>query len=82
MSKKYVRRACDIFGVTVLTCGSNPGARMVCNYLNHAAVYGQGGATHVDVGCRSGALPLRETAAWGWVGRGVGEGMRNGILVG
>lgn len=55
---------------------------MVCSYLNHAAVYRQGGANHVDIGCGSGALPLGEAAACGWVGRGVVEGMRGGISMG
>lgn len=55
---------------------------MVCSYLNHAAVYRQGSANHVDVGRGGGALPLGETAACGWVGRGVVEGMRGGISVG
>lgn len=52
---------------------------MVCSYLNHAAVYRQGGANHVDVGRGGGALPLRETTACGWVGRGVVEAIRGGI---
>ena len=52
------------------------------NYLNHAAVNRQGGANHVDVGCRSGALPLGETAACRWVGRVVVEGVRGGIPMG
>lgn len=55
---------------------------MVCSYLNHAAVYRQGGANHVDVGRGGGALPLRETTACGWVGRVVVEGMRGGISMG
>lgn len=55
---------------------------MVCSYLNHAAVYRQGSANHVDIGRGSGALPLGETAACGWVGCGVVEGMRGGISVG
>lgn len=52
------------------------------NYLNHAAVNRQGGANHVDVGCGSGALPLGETTAWGWVGRVVVEGVRGRIPMG
>lgn len=55
---------------------------MVCSYLNHAAVYRQGGANHVDVGRGSGALPLGETAPCGCVGRGVVEGVRGGISMG
>lgn len=55
---------------------------MVCSYLDHAAVYRQGSANHVDVGRGRGALPLGETAACGWVGRGIVEGMRGGISVG
>lgn len=55
---------------------------MVCSYLNHAAVYRQGGANHVDVGRGGGALPLGEPAACGCVRRGVVEGMRGGISVG
>lgn len=58
------------------------GAHTVCSYLNHAAVYREGSADHVDIGRGSGALPLGETAACGWVGRGVVEGMRGGISVG
>lgn len=54
---------------------------MVCSYLDHAAVDGQGGAKHVDVGCGGGALPLGECAPCGWVGRGVVEGMRGGVAV-
>lgn len=52
------------------------------NYLNHAAVNGQGGADHVDVGRGSGALPLGETTACRRVGRVVVEGVRGGIPMG
>lgn len=52
------------------------------NYLNHAAVDGQGGANHVDVGRGGGALPLGEAAAGRRVGRVVVEGVRGGIPVG
>lgn len=52
---------------------------MVCSYLDHAAVYRQSSANHVDIWCRSGALPLGETATSGWC---VVEGMRGGITVG
>lgn len=55
---------------------------MVFSYLNHAGVYRQGRANHVDIGCGSGALPLGEAAACRWVGRGVVEGMRGGISMG
>lgn len=55
---------------------------MVCSYLNHAAVYRQGSANYVDVGCGGGALPLGEPAASGRARRGVVEGMRGGISVG
>ena len=55
---------------------------MVCSYLDHAAVYRQGGANHVDVGRGGGALPLGEPAARGRVRRGVVEGMGGGISVG
>lgn len=55
---------------------------MVCSYLNHAAVYRQGSANHVDVGRGSGALPLGEAAACGCVGCSVVEGMGRGISVG
>lgn len=71
----------DILGQAALTYRSAQGAHMVCSYLNHAAVYRQGSANHVDVGRRSGALPLRETTTCGWVGCGVVEGMRGGIPV-
>lgn len=72
----------DILGVAALAYRSAQGAHTVCSYLNHAAVYRQRSANHVDVGCRSGALPLRKTTACGWVGCGVVEGMRGGIPVG
>lgn len=55
---------------------------MAFTYLNHAAVYRQGGANHVDVGRGGGALPLGQAAARGWVGRGVVERMRGGVTVG
>lgn len=74
-------QAGDILGVAQ-TYRSTQGAHMVCSYLNHAAVYRQGSANHVDVGRGSGALPLGETTACGWVGRGVVEGMGGGISVG
>ena len=47
----------------------------VCSYLNHAAVYGQGSADHVDVGGGGGPLPLGQSATSGRVRRGVVEGM-------
>ena len=47
----------------------------VRSYLNHAAVYGKGGADHVDVGGGGGALPLGQSAACGRVRCGVVEGM-------
>lgn len=55
---------------------------MVCNYLNHAVVYRQGGANHVHIGCGSGALPLRETTACRWVGCVVVECVGGGISMG
>lgn len=54
----------------------------MCSYLNHAAVYRQGGANHVDIWCGSGTLPLGETAAIRGIGGGVVEGMRGGISMG
>lgn len=72
----------DILRVAAWTYRSTQEAHMVCSYLNHAAVYRQCSANHVDVGRGSGALPLRETTACGWVGRGVVEDMRGGISVG
>lgn len=55
---------------------------MVCSYLDHAAVYGQGGANHVDVRRGRGALPLGQPPACRCTGRGVVEGMRGGISMG
>lgn len=60
----------------------HPPPHMVCRYLDHAAVYRQSGADHVDVGRRGGALPLREASARGWVRRVVAEGVSDGISVG
>lgn len=54
----------------------------MCSYLNHAAVYRQGSANHVDVGRGGGALPLGEPAACWGVRRAVVEGMRGGISMG
>ena len=87
MPEKFIRGqggsvAGDILGLAAWSYRRTKGAHMVCSYLNHAAVYRQGRANHVDVGRGSGALPLGETSACGWVGRGVVEGMRGGISVG
>lgn len=82
MSEGNISQTRDILGVPALTYRSVSEAHMVCSYLNHAAVYRQGSANHVNVRCRSGALPLRETTTCGWVGCGVVEGMRGGIPVG
>lgn len=55
---------------------------MVWSYLDHAAVYRQSGAAHVDVWCRRGALPLGETSARRRVRLCVVEGVGGGESVG
>lgn len=69
-------------GGDILGIAQTSNLNMVFSYLNHAGVYRQGRANHVDIGCGSGALPLGEAAACRWVGRGVVEGMRGGISMG
>lgn len=57
------------------------GALLVCCYLDHAAVDGQGGADHVDVGRGGGALPLGQSAPCRGIGHGVVDGVRGGVAV-
>lgn len=80
MDSWSVRRARSgrevIFRMVAWTSRTPLGAPVVCCYLNHAAVDGQGGADHVDVGRGGGALSLGQSARCGWVGGCVVEGVR------